>query len=76
MVNGFYCAGNWKMNMNVEQAAQFARQLKADAPKDQVAQSQLLVFPPKSKRTKVVQGHLFWMAWCTPRSSVIWKNTS
>ena len=31
----FYCAGNWKMNKNPEQAAQFVKQLKSEAPAEQ-----------------------------------------
>ena len=44
MIREFYCAGNWKMNKNPEQAEQFAQALKAAAPT--ATRSQLVVFPP------------------------------
>ncbi len=40
----FYCAGNWKMNMNAEAAATYVCQLLAQAPKAEA--QQLLIFPP------------------------------
>jgi triosephosphate isomerase (TIM) len=40
---GFYCAGNWKMNKNLAQAAEFVKQLRAEAPAD--AHSSLVLLP-------------------------------
>ena len=41
---GFYCAGNWKMNKNAEQAAIFVRQLRAEAPPE--SHADLILLPP------------------------------
>lgn len=53
-MSGFYCAGNWKMNKNSEEAAEFVRQLKVEAPV--ASQGQLLLFPPALVAAEVAQG--------------------
>lgn len=50
----FYCAGNWKMNKNPEQAAQFVRQLKETASAEE--QAHLILLPPALVAYEVAAG--------------------
>lgn len=50
----FYCAGNWKMNKNPEQAAAFIKQLRAEAPAQ--SHSDLVILPPAIVASKVSEG--------------------
>ncbi|MGZ3723738.1 MAG: triose-phosphate isomerase [Bdellovibrionales bacterium] len=51
---GFYCAGNWKMNKNPEQASAFVKQLKAEAPPE--SHSSLIILPPSLIALSVAEG--------------------
>ncbi len=53
-MSDFYCAGNWKMNKSPAQAADFIRELKANAKPDE--QSQLVVIPPALVANEVASG--------------------
>lgn len=50
----FYCAGNWKMNKNPEQALAFAKDISAQT--DAGEQAQLVVLPPALIAYQVVAG--------------------
>lgn len=50
----FYCAGNWKMNKNPEQAAAFVKQLRAEAPS--ASHGELVIFPPALVANVVADG--------------------
>lgn len=50
----FYCAGNWKMNKNPAQAAEFIRDLKAQAKSEE--QANLVVIPPALSAYEVANG--------------------
>lgn len=51
---GFYCAGNWKMNKNPDEAARFIKQLRAEAPPE--SHSDLIVLPPALVAWQVSEG--------------------
>jgi triosephosphate isomerase len=55
-MNDFYCAGNWKMNLSVEGAAQFVRQLRSEAPNGKDLRTHLVLFPPALLAWKVAEG--------------------
>jgi triosephosphate isomerase len=50
---GFYCAGNWKMNKNPEQANAFIKQLRAEAPS--ADHSNLIILPSPVLATTVAE---------------------
>jgi triosephosphate isomerase len=50
----FYCAGNWKMNKNPAQAAEFIRDLKSQAKDEE--QAHLVVIPPALSAYEVANG--------------------
>lgn len=50
---GFYCAGNWKMNKNPAQAAEFISKLKEQAKPEE--QGHLVVIPPALVAFEVAQ---------------------
>ena len=50
----FYCAGNWKMNKNPEQAAAFVKQLRAEAPAK--SHGSLVILPPALVALTVSEG--------------------
>jgi triosephosphate isomerase len=51
---GFYCAGNWKMNKNPEQATAFVKQLRSEAPA--ASHTDLVILPPALVATSVAEG--------------------
>jgi triosephosphate isomerase len=53
-MSGFYCAGNWKMNKNPEQAAAFVKALRVEAPAG--SHDSLIVLPPAIVATTVAEG--------------------
>lgn len=50
----FFCAGNWKMNKNPEQAAAYIKQLRAEAPAG--AHADLVILPPALVSWQVSEG--------------------
>lgn len=53
-MKNFYCAGNWKMNKNPEQASAFVKDLKAQVPSAE--QENFILFPPALVAWQVCEG--------------------
>jgi triosephosphate isomerase len=53
-MSDFYCAGNWKMNKNPQEAAAFIKKLRAEAPAD--SHGCLVVLPPSLVALPVSEG--------------------